>query len=157
MISATVEREITALIHRAARLSDDRKYMQWIELFTDDAQYSAITYENFTTTGLYLFKDTGKRSLHERAAFQLGMWQTPRGKTLHLVTNIVIEPGESETSATAASNFIMTRTGDMEHSQLHACGQYIDEFERQAGVWLFKSRKVIVDSNVLPPEFTELL
>jgi 3-phenylpropionate/cinnamic acid dioxygenase small subunit len=154
---ASLERAITALIYKAARLSDERAYIRWMELFTDDGRYGAITHENFTSSGLYLFMDVGRRALHERAAFQMGLWQAPRGKTLHLVSNIEVRSGETETTASAVSNFIMTRTADMEHAKLHACGQYRDAFERRNGAWLFKSRIVIVDSNVLPPEFTELL
>ena len=45
----------------------------------------------------------------------------------------------------------------MENSVLHAAGRYIDHFDRKDGAWLFKSRLVVVDSNLLPPEFTELL
>jgi hypothetical protein len=45
----------------------------------------------------------------------------------------------------------------MEHSKLHACGQYRDTLQRHGAAWLFKSRQVIVDSNMLPAEFTDLL
>lgn len=155
--SLATERAIVALIFRAARLSDDQKYLDWMALFAEDGVYSAITYENAQSSGLYLFKDVGRRALHVRAAFLMGMWQSPRGKTTHLVSNIEVQAGEDDDSATAVSNFIMTRTGEMEHSKLHASGTYYDRFERQGDGWLFKARQVVVDTNVLPPEFTELL
>lgn len=151
------ERSILALINRSARLADDRKYLDWMELFTDDGIYSAITFENAASTGLYLFKDVGRRALHIRAAFLMGLWQAPRGKTLHVVSNIEIGAGEDNASAMGVSNFIMTRTAEMEHSKLHACGTYYDRFRREDGRWRFAERKVVVDTNVLPPEFTELL
>jgi len=151
------ERALTALIHRAARLADERLYLDWMALFTEDGGYSAITFENAAYSGLYLFKDVGRRALHMRAAFLMGLWQAPRGKTLHLVSNIEISLGVGGESATAVSNFLITRTPDMEHSKLHACGVYYDRFQKQDGAWLFADRKVVVDTNVLPPEFTELL
>ena len=40
---------------------------------------------------------------------------------------------------------------------LHAAGRYIDRFERHGGAWRIRDRLVVVDSNMLPPEFTELL
>ncbi len=40
---------------------------------------------------------------------------------------------------------------------LHAAGRYVDRLERRDGVWLLKDRLAIVDSNLLPGEFTELL
>lgn len=151
------ERAIVALIYTAARCADERRYTEWIDLFTDDGEYSAITHENSIGTGLHLYKDRGKRALQERAAYHIGIWQVPRGKTLHVVGNVVVTVGETGDLANAVSNFIMTRTGDMQHAKLHACGQYRDTFCRRGNGWLFRSRQVVVDSNLLPGEFTDLL
>lgn len=151
------EREILALIRRAARCADEQRFLDWMDLFTDDGRYGAITHENFGATGLHLFKDYGKRALHERVSFLMGLWQVPRAKTLHLVTNTEVEVDASGQKASAVSNFLMTRTADMEHAKLHACGRYLDKFEKADGRWLFSERIVVVDSNLLPAEFTELL
>lgn len=152
-----VEREILALIRRAARLADEQKFLEWMDLFAEDSRYGAITHENFNTTGLHLFKDYGKRALHERVSFLMGLWQVPRAKTLHLVTNTEVEVDSAANTASAASNFLMTRTAEMEHAKLHACGRYLDRFERREGRWFFSERIVVVDSALLPAEFTELL
>ena len=156
MSSDNTEKEIIALLHRAARLADERHFEEWVGLFSEDGSYSAITHENFHDQGLYLFKDDGIEALKERAIFLMGFWKVPRGKTLHTITNIEVEPRDDD-SVTARSYFTLFRTGDMEHSELHACGEYQDEFVHDNGQWLFKQRRVIVDSNVLPPKFTELL
>jgi 3-phenylpropionate/cinnamic acid dioxygenase small subunit len=151
------ERAVVALIYRAARLSDEQRYLDWMELFASDAEYSAITNENLAYKGLRLFRDIGKPALHERVAFLMGLLQVPRGKTIHLVSNIEVSDGDVPDTARAVSNFIITRTADMEHTVLHAAGRYLDRFERRDGAWLFKGRLAVVDSNMLPPEFTELL
>jgi 3-phenylpropionate/cinnamic acid dioxygenase small subunit len=151
------ERAIVALIHKAARLADEQRYLDWMDLFAADGEYSAITQGNLAYRGLRLFRDVGRSALHERVAFLMGLLQTPRGKTLHLVGNIEVSDGEGPDTARAVSNFIMTRTADLEHSTLHAAGRYLDRFVRKDGAWLFSERLVVVDSNLLPPEFTELL
>jgi benzoate/toluate 1,2-dioxygenase beta subunit len=151
-----IETEIIALLHRAARLADERRFEDWVRLFSEDGSYSAITHENFHDQGLYLFKDDGIEALKERAIFLMGFWKVPRGKTLHTITNIEVSQRDTA-SASARSYFTLFRTGDMKHSELHACGEYQDEFVRKNDRWLFKQRRVIVDSNVLPPKFTELL
>jgi 3-phenylpropionate/cinnamic acid dioxygenase small subunit len=151
-----IEKAIIALLHQAARLADERRFEDWVRLFAEDGSYSAITYENFHDQGLYLFKDDGIEALKERAIFLTGFWKVPRGKTLHTISNIQIGQCDAD-SATALSYFTLFRTGDMEHSELHACGEYQDEFVRNDNQWLFKQRRVIVDSNVLPSGFTELL
>ncbi len=159
--SATVdvetERAVTSLIYKAARLTDERNYVAWMELFCDDGEYSAITQENLVHKGLRLFRDVGRNALYERVAFLMGVWQVPRAKTLHLVTNTELTAGDAPETVKAVSNFLMTRTADLEHTVIHAAGRYVDQFQRQDGGWLFKQRLVIVDSNLLPPEFTELL
>ena len=156
-VEAAAERAITALINRSARLADDQKFMEWIELFTEDGVYSGITLENRNEAGLYLFKDVGRRALHMRAAWLMGLWQAPRGKTVHLVSNIEVTLDDDGAGADCVSNYIVTRTADMAHSKLHACGRYYDRFVKVGGDWLFASREVVVDSNLLPAEFTELL
>jgi 3-phenylpropionate/cinnamic acid dioxygenase small subunit len=151
------ERAIIALVYRAARLADDQQYLGWMELFTTDGEYSAITSENLAYKGLRLFTDIGKAALHERAAFLMGLLQVPRGKTLRLVSNVEVRDADISSEASAVSNFIITRTGDMQHSELYASGRYLDRFERHDDIWLFKKRLVVVDSNLFPAEFTELL
>lgn len=156
-VDIETERDAVALIYRAARLADDRKYLDWMELFAEDGEYSAITLENLNQLGLRLFRDVGKPAIHERVAFLMGLWQTPRGKTLHFVSNTEVSAGDGPDQVRAVSNFLVTRTAEFEHTELHAAGRYIDILERHAGAWRFKQRLAIVDSNLLPGEFTELL
>lgn len=151
------ERAIVSLIYRAASASDEQRYLDWMDLFTRDGEYSAITYENKLRDGLRLFRDVGKSALHERVAFLMGLLQVPRGKTLHMISNIEVSQDETQNLVHAVSNFMVIRTADMEHSQLLAAGRYEDRFERYDDRWLFKEHFVIVDSNLLPAEFTELL
>ena len=150
------ERAIVALINRSARLADDRDYLGWMDLFADDGEYSAITFENLSYKGLRLFRDVGRSGLHERVAFLMGLLQVPRGKTVHLVSNIEVS-ADGLDAASAVSNYIVARTGELEHTKLHAAGRYLDRFVRLDGEWRFKERLVVVDSNLLPAEFTELL
>jgi 3-phenylpropionate/cinnamic acid dioxygenase small subunit len=156
-VDAETERAALALLHKAARLVDDRRYLDWMELFAEDAEYSAITLENLNQLGLRLFRDVGKPAIYERVAFLMGLWQTPRGKTLHFVSNTEVSAGDGPDQVRAVSNFLVTRTAEFEHTELHAAGRYIDVLERHAGAWRFKQRLAIVDSNLLPGEFTELL
>lgn len=155
--AADVEKQIVRLILLNARLSDEQKYLEWLDLFTEDGRYAGITNENYESTGLYLFKDKGKSAIHERVGFLKGLWQVPRGKTLHFVTNIEVAVDPSGETASATSYFLMSRTADMEHTTLHAAGRYFDKFSLIDGAWLFAERIAVVDSNMLPGEFTDLL
>ena len=150
------EGQIRALLFECARLVDHQQFREWLDLFTEDGSYSAITYENSQENGLYLFKDDGKESLKERVTFLMGFWQVGRAKTLHTLSNISVTPVE-EDEATASSYFVIYRTGDDGVTQFHACGEYEDHLVRQEGHWLFRKRKAIVDNGVLPSHFTDLI
>ncbi len=151
-----VETAIRSLIYRSARIADEQHYKEWLDLFTADAVYAAMTYENLHDQGLYLFKDDGLEAIKERAAFLMGFWRVARSKTLHSISNIEFT-AVTEKAVTARSYFVIHRSGDMQPSILHACGEYRDVFAYEHGRWLFAERIVIVDSSVLPAEFTELL
>lgn len=151
-----VEQEIVRAVYRISRQIDEYDYGAWMDAFTADGVYGAITYENLIETGLFLFKDTGRRALQERVAFLNGLWQTPRDKIQHMVSNFEMYVHD-ENDVSVVSNYLMTRTGDYQHCQLHASGRYHDRFVREDGNWLLKERIVVVDSNMLPGKFTELL
>ena len=152
----SVQTEARDFLYRYARVVDERRYLDWVDLFTEDATYSGITHENEHDQGLYLFKDEGKEALKVRAAWLIGLWQVERGKTLHTVTNIDVTDVAANEVRTR-SYFVIYRTGDDGITQFHACGEYHDILVQQDGRWLFRERKAIVDANTLPPAFTELL
>lgn len=155
-IEPETERQINALIARASAYADARRFVDFFELFIDDGEYSAITYENLEN-GLFLFTDKGLQGFRERAAYNIGVWQVPRGKTTHMVSGTIITPDEGNEEVVAVSNFMVARTGEIEHTSLHASGQYVDRFVQADGNWKFASRMVLVDSNMLPGAFTDLL
>jgi 3-phenylpropionate/cinnamic acid dioxygenase small subunit len=138
-----------------ARTVDEQRFHDWLDLFTEDATYSVMTYENQQDQGLYLVKDEGKEALKERAAYVLGFWQAPRGKMLHAISNVDV----AEISATQAhvrSYLVVYRTARDGDTQLHCCGTAEDVLVREGDRWLFKQRAIVVD-NGMPPNFTELL
>jgi ethylbenzene dioxygenase beta subunit len=151
-----IEREIEKALYRYARTLDEQRYHDWLDLFTDDAVYSVMNYENQQDQGLYLIKDGGKEALKERAAYALGFWQAPRGKTLHTVSNIEVTEATSD-EARVRSCLVVFRTDADGETQLHCCGSAEDVLVRDGGRWLFKQRAVVVDNGVLPPAFTEIL
>jgi 3-phenylpropionate/cinnamic acid dioxygenase small subunit len=154
--TTNAEREIERLMYRYARTADSQLYHEWLELFTEDAIYTAITLENDRDQGLALFTDYGKERMKERVAFFMGFWAAERGKTLHQVSNIEVTDVTGD-QAVAVSYFVIYRTGDDGESKLYACGEYQDELANSPTGWLFQKRRVIVDADVLPSQFSDLL
>ena len=155
-VTASVEREITQLMYRYARLADQLRYHEWLDLFTEDGIYTAITLENDRGQGLALFTDYGKERMKERVAFWMGFWAADRGKTLHQVSNVEVTDVTGD-QARAVSYFVIYRTADDGESKLYACGEYQDELAHGPQGWRFQKRRGVVDADVLPSQFSDLL
>ncbi len=104
---------------REARLIDDRRFEEWLDLFTDDAVYwmpgrrsnvwrSGAVEDSVTKPGeLALFEDT-KQTLTTRVArLRTGMaWgEEPPSRTRHLITNIEVETRRGSHPATRPFEF----------------------------------------------------
>jgi 3-phenylpropionate/cinnamic acid dioxygenase small subunit len=152
----TIEREITQTLYRYARAIDEQRVHDWLDMFTDDCRYGVMTYENAQEQGMYLHRED-KEGMKLRAAHLLGVWQNPRGKTLHAFSNIEIDDIDGD-RATVRSNFIVYRTEIFTgETRFHSCGSAKDVLVKQDGQWFFQDRDVTVDNSLLPPNFTELL
>lgn len=148
--------EIAQLLYRSAELVDRRDYHGWYKLFTEDGVYGAYTFENLRSDGVALFVDRGLEQLKERAAFWLGMWQVGRSKTTHLVSNILFD-SLNDKEASVRSRFLISRTGYDGQVTLHATGEYQDELVKTPDGWRFRQRRVVVDNETLPSNFTDPL
>ena len=151
-----IQLEVRDLLHRYAWIVDQHEFLAWLDLFTDEAAYSAITHENVEDQGLYLFRDAGRMALKQRVAWLMEMWQVPRSRTIHAVTNIEVSPTSAD-RAEVRSYGVIFRTGENGISQLHAAVTYEDIVVKTGDEWRFEERKVIVSASTLPPAFTELL
>src|SRR5436853_2213503 len=127
-------REIEQFLYCEARLLDSRRFHEWLELFTDDVRYwmtgrsnrypkssKAIT---ILDPDRYVEDDVGredelalldesKETLAARVArLDTGMaWaEDPPSRTRHLLVNIEVEAGDSESEVTVYANFIVYRS-----------------------------------------------
>jgi 3-phenylpropionate/cinnamic acid dioxygenase small subunit len=154
MQAALLRAEIQDALYRHASVLDQRRYYEWVDLFTADGSYSVITYGNLNHQGLFLLKDDGKEAIKERVAYLMGYWQMERGKTLHVVSNIQLTDLKAN-EARCRSSFVVYRTGEDGVPKLYSCGEYLDVLVKREERWLFRERKVVIDNETLPPNFTE--
>jgi 3-phenylpropionate/cinnamic acid dioxygenase small subunit len=156
MQAIVIERELTQALYRYARALDEQRVLDWLDMFTDDCHYGVMTYENLNDQGMYLHREE-KEGMKIRAAHLLGVWQNPRGKTLHTVSNIEVEDVTGD-EATVNSCLVVYRTDILTgETRLHTAARAKDVLVKRDGQWLFKDRDVVVDNSLLPPNFTELL
>jgi 3-phenylpropionate/cinnamic acid dioxygenase small subunit len=167
-----VSREVAQFLYREARLLDERRFHEWLELLADDVRYWMGSRTNrYPKTSkaiaildpdryveddqtredeLAIFDET-KATLGARVArLDTGMaWaEDPPSRTRHLITNIEIEPGGAANEVKVYSNFLVYRSR-AETEQDFYVGARKDVLRRAAGTWKIARRKIILDQNVL--------
>jgi 3-phenylpropionate/cinnamic acid dioxygenase small subunit len=167
-----VLREVEQFLYREARLLDERCFVEWLELLTDDVHYWMAARSNRyprrskaisildparyveadvpRDDELSLF-DEDKQTLVMRVErLDTGMaWaEDPPSRTRHLITNIEVLPADAPSEVQALSNFILYRTR-AETEQDFYVGSRRDRLRRAEGNWKIAERRVILDQNVL--------
>jgi 3-phenylpropionate/cinnamic acid dioxygenase small subunit len=165
-------REVEQFLYREARLLDNRRFAEWLELFAEDVRYwmptrsnrypvnskaisilDASRYEDEEVSGEdeLAFMEETKDTL-ERRVVRLGTgmaWaEDPPSRTRHLITNIEVEAGDSPDQIRVYSNFVMYRNRS-EVDQDFYVGSREDVMLRENGQLRIASRKIILDQNVL--------
>jgi 3-phenylpropionate/cinnamic acid dioxygenase small subunit len=165
-------REVEHFLYREARLLDERRFHEWLQLLTDDIHYwmgsrtnrypkssKAIAIldparydeDDRTKEDELAILDEDKSTLKARVArLDTGMaWaEDPPSRTRHLITNIEVEFGEVGAELKVHSNFIVYRSR-AETEQDFYVGARSDVLRRVEGAWKIASRKIIIDQNVL--------
>jgi 3-phenylpropionate/cinnamic acid dioxygenase small subunit len=165
-------REIERFLYREARLLDERRFHEWLDLFTDNIRYRMSTRANRyprTSKSIaildparhveedpegedeFAILDETKASLAGRVArLDTGMaWaEDPPSRTRHFITNIELAPGGVEGEIEVRCNFIVYKNRS-EAEQDFYVGARHDVLRRVGGHWKIASRRLILDQNVM--------
>ena len=167
-----VSREVEQFLYGEARLLNERRFREWLELLTEDVRYwmgsrsnryprssKAIAIldpdryveDDLTQEGELAILEETKQTLSQRVArLDTGMaWaEDPPSRSRHLITNIEVEPGDAANEVKVYSNFMVYRSR-AETEQDFYVGARRDLLRRVAGSWKIADRKIILDQNVL--------
>jgi biphenyl 2,3-dioxygenase beta subunit len=165
-------RSVEQFLYREARLLDERRFHDWLGMFTDDIHYSMAARSNRypRTSKAIAILDTDRyveedllgadelglfdediRTLTARVArLDTGMaWaEDPPSRTRHLITNIEIGSDASDSELTVHCNFIVYRSRG-ETEQDFYVGARVDTLRRKDGAWKIAIRRMVLDQNVL--------
>jgi 3-phenylpropionate/cinnamic acid dioxygenase small subunit len=171
-VSEQLIREVERLLYREARLLDERRLHEWLELFTDDVRYwmgmrsnrypkkskaiAILDPVRYIDDGrpkedeLVIFDETKETLTRRVARLDTGMaWaQDPPSRTRRLIANIQIEPGDTATELKVYCNFMVYRSR-AETEQDFYVGARQDVLRRVHGGWKIARRKLTLDQNVL--------
>ena len=164
-VSDDVERlllrhEVEEFLYREAELLDERRYEEWLDLFTDDARYFMPMRRNvphderereLTREGLDVnWFDEGKDTLRRRVQQLLtGVhWaEEPPSRICHIVSNVQVEP-TSVSELTVKSRFLIYRNRVETETDV-LVGKREDVLRRDNGSFKIARRTILLDQSVL--------
>jgi ethylbenzene dioxygenase subunit beta len=152
--------EVTAFLNREARLLDQESYVDWLELFTDDAHYWVPGIENRarrdparapSPTYMAYFDDTvaDLRRRVARLTSSTAWAEDPPTRHLHVVSNIEVHGPDALDELAVASVFVNYR-GQSDVHQTTLYGRREDKLRRVDGQLRIAQRHVFLRHNVLP-------
>jgi 3-phenylpropionate/cinnamic acid dioxygenase small subunit len=151
-------RDVEQFLYAEARMLDERRYEEWLALFTDDCRYwipvvstrERGEHEVAGDTELAHFDDT-KRTLTlriKRLLSDFAYAEDPPSRTVRVVSNIQVEERGND-EVTAFSNLIVYRTR-LETTTDILAGRRTDVLRRTGSGWSIAYRKVVLAVNVVP-------
>ena len=151
--------ELMSFYIREAWLLDERKFREWLDLFTDDVLYFMPRRKNvprreaareLTELGDLAILEEDKRYLSMRVArLDTGMaWaEDPPSRTRHMVGNLEVEALEGG-GVRARTAFLVYRSHlETDHQMLSGCRE--DLLRRADMGWKIAKRTIVLDANVL--------
>jgi len=171
-VQTEIAYQIEKFLYQEARMLDERRFNEWLDVFADDVRYwmpvranrypksskaiqimdpDRYVEDDVAKENEMAFFDETKKTLSGRVArLETGMaWaEDPPSKTRHLVSNILVEPGETESEYSVYSNFIVYRNRAEVESEYYP-GSRQDTLRRVNGSFKIARRKIVLDFNVL--------
>jgi 3-phenylpropionate/cinnamic acid dioxygenase small subunit len=152
--------EVEQFLYDEAALLDERRFHEWIELFTEDAHYwmpirstRARGQEDLELTAEHenSYFDEDRSMLEQRVAKLDTGWswaEDPPSRTRHLVSNVRLRPREDPDELTVLCNFVVYRSRLAVDEDLWV-GRREDVLRRIDGGWKIARRHIYLDQTVL--------
>ena len=158
MVDVALQHSIEQFLYREVRLLSERRYEEWLELFTDDARYWMPARETVdgqpdavAADGEMAFFDDDKTFLArriERLRSSLAHAEQPPSRMRYFVSNV--EVGERDDSELDVRCNLMVYQSRLERTEVSYMGRREDRFRRVNGSWCIAIRKIILDQTLVP-------
>jgi len=160
-----LKQQIEEFLYREAELLDERRYEEWLDLFTEDTHYFMPMRRNvprdelereFTRAGTDVnWFDEGKDTLRRRVKQILtGLhWaEEPPSRICHMISNVQLlsagPAGPTPVEVGVKSRFLIYRNR-VETETDFLVGKREDLLRQVDGQWRIARRKIILDQSVL--------
>ena len=156
-VSLELHHQISQFLYREAKLLDDWKFREWLEMLAEDISYTLRTTPNAQTRDrrrsvepptTWVFNDN-KFLLERRVArLETGMaWaEEPPSRTTHMVSNVIVEPTEVEGEYDVYVTYLLYRSQKEKDITIY-CGKRHDKIRKVEGGlgWQIFDRKITLD------------
>lgn len=157
LVSLELQHQISQFLYREAKLLDDWKFRDWLDVFAEDISYTLRTTPNAQTRDrrrsvepptTWVFNDN-KHLLERRVArLETGMaWaEEPPSRTTHMVSNVIVEPTEVTGEYDVYVTYLLYRTQKEKDVTIY-CGKRHDKLRQVEGSLGFQifNRKITLD------------
>jgi len=150
--------EAEEFLYREALLLDRGDWDAWLELYLPDAIFWMPAWRDETdATGdpdgeLSLIYYRGRRNLEDRvwrARSGLSVASTPRPRTVHAVTNVLVADADGEEAEVSACFSVHLHDPRSERSHVFF-GRYEYRLRRLADDWRIARKKILLLNDVIP-------
>lgn len=159
VVDWAVHAEVQSFLFREARLLDNGRYNDWLNMLSDDVHYWMPTIENSLGTGephrysprALAFFDDDLGSLRKRVqklTDRTAWTENPPTRQCRVISNIEIEQTEADGELAVHSTFVHHR-GMGERDQFYLAGRREDLLRRDNRGLRLAKRKVVMDQHVL--------
>ena len=151
--------ELMSFYIREAWLLDERRFTEWLDLFTDDVLYFIPRRKNVlrreahrevTALGDLAVIEDDRTYLEmrvSRLATGMAWGEEPPSRTRHLIGNLVADPLDTGEVRTKTAFLVYRSHLETDHQLL--AGSREDVLRRVNGGWKVAKRTVLLDANVL--------
>jgi 3-phenylpropionate/cinnamic acid dioxygenase small subunit len=150
-----LKQELEDFLYREAHILDEHRLEDWLDLFTEDAEYLVPLREyvqgDVAPAGHPVIRDD-KAMLTVRVhkdATGFSHVETPVSMTCHLISNVVVDEGPTADEVEVRSTFTVRQARKLRDEAWWA-GRRHDRLRRVDGGWKIARREVHLDSTVLP-------
>ncbi|MHB8219846.1 MAG: aromatic-ring-hydroxylating dioxygenase subunit beta [Acidimicrobiales bacterium] len=152
------ERTVERFLYAEAMLLDERRFSEWLELFTDDATYEVplrLTRESQVPSDLSdrgrIFWDS-KNTLAirvQRLQSEFAWAEQPPSRTRHMISNLIVGVSPDGQLGARYNVLVFVNRGDDAGHHLYAAGRR-DLLVREGGSLRIRHRWMAVDAANLP-------
>ena len=150
--------DVLHFLNAEAELLDEGRFDEWLELLTEDVTYRMPLTVNRERSDLPIYADDMEimsESIHslrfriERLKTEYAWAEDPPSRTRHLVTNVIVRPGESDDEVLASSCFVVHWIRAIQPAGDLFIGHRKDRLVRVGDGWRLAARELYLDTTTL--------